>query len=337
MARVQSHLTGNVCTFAQHGALAATGTDPSHFERWRYALQKKRDITLEILRDLPCPVPNGAFYVFPDVTRFLNKGESTEALATQILERTNVAVAPGEAFGGEGHIRICYAVEEERLIRGLERLAKVFRERKGAPHRMIGIIGFGRFGRLMTGYLAQDFSVIVFNRSDKSDEIVGLGAEPADLKEVCRQKVVILSVPISLMRETLKRIAPLLQPDAMVVDVCSVKVYPIDWMKEFLPPSVSLLGTHPMFGPDSAAESLRNRKIVLCRVRIHGEHYQEVKKYLIGKGLNVIEATPEEHDRQIAVSLALTHFIGRGLDEFGAEELPLTRRGINGCCIFWGW
>ena len=135
MARLQSHLTGNVCTFAQYGALAATNRDTSHFERWRKKLQKKRDITMEILKDLPCPTPNGAFYVFPDVTRFLKRGESTETLATEILKKTDVAVAPGEAFGGDGHIRICYAVEEELLIRGLKRLAQVFDKRRGALQR----------------------------------------------------------------------------------------------------------------------------------------------------------------------------------------------------------
>ncbi len=194
---------------------------------------------------------------------------------------------------------------------------------------MIGIIGFGRFGRLMAGYLARDFTVKIFNRSDKKEEIARIGAEPADLREVCRQKVVILSVPISRMRETLERIAPLLQPHATVIDVCSVKVYPIQWMKELLPPSVSLLGTHPMFGPDSAAESLQNRKIVLCRVRMAEDRYQNLKDYLTGKGLHVIEATPEEHDRQIAVSLALTHFVGRGLEEFGAQALPIDTEGYK--------
>jgi aspartate aminotransferase len=77
----------------------------------------------------------GAFYVFPDVSRYIRKSESTEALATKILERTNVAVAPGEAFGGDGHIRICYAVREEQLIQGLKRLTQVFNERRGAPQR----------------------------------------------------------------------------------------------------------------------------------------------------------------------------------------------------------
>ncbi len=194
---------------------------------------------------------------------------------------------------------------------------------------MIGIIGFGRFGQLMAGYLAKDFTVKVFNRSDKSAEIAKAGAVPASLAETCRQKVVILSVPISTMREMFKQIAPLLRPDAIVSDVCSVKRYPVEWMTAALPPSVSLLGTHPMFGPDSAAESLHDRKIVLCKVRINASRYETVKDYLTGKGLNVIEATPEEHDRQIAVSLSLTHFIGRALDEFGAPDLIIDTEGYK--------
>ncbi len=194
---------------------------------------------------------------------------------------------------------------------------------------MIGIIGFGRFGRLMAGYLAEDFTVKVFNRSDKSVEIAEAGAVPATLAETCGQKIVILSVPISNMREMLTQIAPLLQPDAIVADVCSVKVYPAEWMAAALPSSVSLLATHPMFGPDSAADSLHDRKIVLCNVRVRDTQYQKIKDYLIGKGLNVIDTTPEEHDRQIAVSLSLTHFIGRALDEFGAQELIIDTEGYK--------
>ena len=194
---------------------------------------------------------------------------------------------------------------------------------------MIGIIGFGRFGRLMTEYLAGDFTVEVFSRSDKSAEIAQTGAVSATLAEACGQKVVILSVPISAMREMLKQISPLLRPDAVVADVCSVKVYPVEWMEKLLPASVSILATHPMFGPDSAAESLLDRKIVLSKVRIDDDPYGKIKGYLSGKGLNVIEATPEAHDRQIAVSLSLTHFIGRALDEFGAPELMIDTEGYK--------
>ena len=194
---------------------------------------------------------------------------------------------------------------------------------------MIGILGFGRFGKLMAQYLARDFDVLVYNHSDNADAIIASGAKPASLEEVCRQKMIILSVPISVFRVTLETVAPLLNPDALVIDVCSVKEYPVRLMKDLLPEGVSILATHPMFGPDSAADALQGRKIVLCAERINDSVYQKIKSYLMSKGLVVIEATPEAHDRQIAVSLALTHFIGRSLAEFGATPLDVDTEGYQ--------
>ncbi len=194
---------------------------------------------------------------------------------------------------------------------------------------MIGIIGFGRFGKLMAAYLAKDFAVKIYNRSDKASEIREIGAVPADLADVCAQKVVILSVPISKMQEYLQNISPLLRKDAVVADVCSVKVYPLQWMKELLPETVSILASHPMFGPDSAADSLHDRKIVLCRERMDDARYEKIKSWMTAKGMIVIESTAEEHDRQIAVSLSLTHFIGRSLEEFGAKELIIDTEGYK--------
>ncbi len=194
---------------------------------------------------------------------------------------------------------------------------------------MIGIIGFGRFGKLMARYLAQDFEVFIYNRSDRAAEIREIGARPAELAEVCSQKVVILSVPISAMQDFLTEISPLLRKDAVVADVCSVKVYPVQWMRELLPETVSILATHPMFGPDSASESLHDRKIVLCPVRIDDSRYGKIKSWISAKGMIFIETTPEEHDRQIAVSLCLTHFIGRSLEEFGAKELIIDTEGYK--------
>jgi prephenate dehydrogenase len=82
-----------------------------------------------------------------------------------------------------------------------------------------------------------------------------------------------------------------------------------------------------MFGPDSAAESLKDRKVVLCKVRIDDDKHEEIKEYLDKKDLIVIETTPEEHDKEIAKSLLLTHFIGRGLIDFGAADLDIDTEG----------
>ena len=194
---------------------------------------------------------------------------------------------------------------------------------------MIGIIGFGRFGKLVSHYLARDLEVFVYNRSDKSSEITRTGAQAASLETVCRQDIVIPCVPISTFRENLKSIAPLLKSETLVIDVCSVKEYPVQWMLEELPDSVSILATHPMFGPDSAADSLQDRKICLCRVRVPEKQYNKIKNYLASKGLIVIEASAREHDEQIATSLSLTHLIGRTLSECGAVPMDIDTEGYK--------
>jgi prephenate dehydrogenase len=194
---------------------------------------------------------------------------------------------------------------------------------------MIGLIGFGRFGALTARYLARDFPVGVYSRSQSAAEIAVSGARAFSLEEVCRQPFVILCVPISAMPATLRRIAPLVSSGSVVIDVCSVKIYPLQWMRAYLPPDVFILGTHPMFGPDSAADSLTGRKLVLCQERMPDRRYQRVRRYLMAKQLEVIETTPEEHDRQIAVSLSLTHFIGRSLSAFGAGALKIDTEGYR--------
>jgi prephenate dehydrogenase len=121
----------------------------------------------------------------------------------------------------------------------------------------------------------------------------------------------------------------MLSAETLVADVCSVKTLPVRWMREALPGSVHVLATHPMFGPDSAASSLEGRKILLWNERVPPETYQKIRDYLAGRGLAVVEASPEEHDRQIALSLGLTHFIGRALCEIGAGPLEIDTEGYK--------
>jgi len=194
---------------------------------------------------------------------------------------------------------------------------------------MIGIIGYGRFGKLAARYLADDYDVLICSRRKLILDGDNKRIRTADMVDVCRQKIVVPAVPISVFRDTLKQMAPLLEPDSLVIDVCSVKVNPVKWMTELLPQTVPILATHPMFGPDSAANSLEGMKIALCKVRIADKLFAKIKSYLSSKGLTVIDTTPENHDRQIAVSLALTHFIGRSLSNFGAKELEIDTEGYK--------
>jgi aspartate aminotransferase len=123
--KLQSHVTGNVCTFAQYGALAALGMDTDDIAGWRLDLERKRDYAYSKISGLTdCVKPQGAFYLFPDVSRHLDNGMTSAGLAGRLLDQNGVAVVPGEEFGMPGHIRISYAVSEDKLVSGLERITE---------------------------------------------------------------------------------------------------------------------------------------------------------------------------------------------------------------------
>jgi aspartate aminotransferase len=124
--RLHSHLTGNVCTFAQYGALAALDMDEDLLARGRADLQQRRDLAFDRVRELfPCIRPQGAFYLFPDISGHLRKNEHSGDFAARILERAGVAVVPGEDFGLDGHVRICFAAPEEQLTEAFKRIREV--------------------------------------------------------------------------------------------------------------------------------------------------------------------------------------------------------------------
>lgn len=196
----------------------------------------------------------------------------------------------------------------------------------------VGIIGFGRLGKLITKYIAQDADVVVFEKfptdSTESD-IKSLGAAVGTLEEACDCPVVIPFVPISEFENTIKEMIPHLKEGTLVADVCSVKKHPIEVMEKNLPEGVQILGTHPMFGPDSAKDSLFGCKIVVCNVRMEDKLYADIVNYLNNHGLKVIEASADKHDEEISHSLLLTHFIGRTLMDLGTEKLAIDTKGYR--------
>ncbi len=123
MTAYQSHCSGNVCTFAQHGALAALDMDRELFEARKNELEQKRDMVFDgISKRFDCIRPSGAFYIFPSVEKYLARDETSVDFAADLLEKTGVAAVPGEAFGSPGYVRISYAVPEKLLVEGVKRI-----------------------------------------------------------------------------------------------------------------------------------------------------------------------------------------------------------------------
>ena len=114
----------SVPTFAQDAALAALNTDVTAM---REIYRSRRDYVLQRLTalGLSCPAPLGAFYVFPDISRF---GMPSNAFCTRMIREAGVAAVPGSCFGAEGYIRISYCYSMEELSEGLNRLERFIRQ-----------------------------------------------------------------------------------------------------------------------------------------------------------------------------------------------------------------
>ncbi|MDW4571713.1 pyridoxal phosphate-dependent aminotransferase [Microbacterium sp. M3] len=132
---LQSHLCSNVNNIAQRAALAALTGPQSEVEQMRLAFdRRRRTIVTELSKidGVTVPTPLGAFYAYPDVRGLLGRDwagktpTTTLELADLILEEAEVAVVPGEAFGPSGYLRLSYALGDEALLEGVQRLQRLF-------------------------------------------------------------------------------------------------------------------------------------------------------------------------------------------------------------------
>ena len=130
-AKIQGQYTSGPCTIAQKAAVAALNNTNSCQEKMLQAFRNRRDLVLSKLAEIPgikANVPNGAFYVFPDISHYLGRKYKDDFIFTAkdltmyLLEEAHVAVVPGGAFGSPNNIRFSYATSEENLEKALERI-----------------------------------------------------------------------------------------------------------------------------------------------------------------------------------------------------------------------
>ena len=134
-ANLQSHLSSNVSNISQRAAIAALNGPQDAVEEMRRAFdRRRRTIVAELSKidGMTVPVPQGAFYVYPDVSGLLGRewGGVTPTtsleLADLILDQAEVAAVPGEAFGPSGYLRLSYALGDAPLLEGVQRLQRLF-------------------------------------------------------------------------------------------------------------------------------------------------------------------------------------------------------------------
>ena len=132
MGKLQGHSTSNICSIAQKAALAALTGSWEPVEEIRAVFARRRDLAMDLVSEWPdvaCPRPDGAFYIFPDVSAcYTNDCPDSTTLCTRILEEAGVALVPGAAFGDDRCVRVSYAVNEETLIRAMEKTARILKK-----------------------------------------------------------------------------------------------------------------------------------------------------------------------------------------------------------------
>ena len=177
--------------------------------------------------------------------------------------------------------------------------------------KTVGIIGYGRFGLLLESLIKKirpSIDLKIYSRNIISDS-----KRFFSFNSTVRSDLVIPAVPIHSFENVIKKISKKVKPGSIVMDVCSVKTHPIKIMEKYLPLAVTIIASHPLFGPKTV-QILNNRlsglSIVMQFVRGDKNKYEDVKKIFKDFDLKIIEMDATSHDKYVAKSQFPAHIIG---------------------------
>ncbi len=139
MSRIQSHSTSNACSISQIASVEALSGPQYEIAKMRAEFQRRRNYILQKLSLIPevsCQKPDGAFYVFPNVSSYYEKEyegvliRNSYGMAYYLLKHAGIAIVPGDAFGADKYIRISYATSMKNIENAMERMIEAFRKLK---------------------------------------------------------------------------------------------------------------------------------------------------------------------------------------------------------------
>jgi prephenate dehydrogenase len=189
----------------------------------------------------------------------------------------------------------------------------------------VGIIGYGRFGKVLATILQKGFSINIYDvkPSNSLDNISFV-----TLDEVLNERVIFIAVPIHNFENLLKKISKAIKINRTIIDVCSVKIHTAKVMLKYLPSGVGILSSHPMFGPDSILTN-EKLKMMMHRTRDCHNQYSFWEKYFKDQNIEILNMSPEKHDKLAARTQGITHFLGRSLKKFGISKTNIDTQGFR--------
>lgn len=177
--------------------------------------------------------------------------------------------------------------------------------------KTLSVIGVGAFGEFILKHITPYFETSIYDEfRDLTDVADIYNVKVCNLDEVVKSDILIISVPVRSIQSVANQIKNKLKAGQLIMDVASVKCFPTECLVKTLPSYVDIVGLHPLFGPQSGKISIHGQNIAVVNVR--GHKIAKVSSFLSDRlGLNVIECSAEEHDRQMAYVQGLTHMIAK--------------------------
>lgn len=183
--------------------------------------------------------------------------------------------------------------------------------------RSVGIVGYGHFGKLVHALVARfapEVQVKVSSSRATPDGVLFFS-----LADVAKCDAVVVCVPIHAFESTVEQLLPLIGWQTILVDIATVKLHTVEVLQR-LAPAHRWIATHPMFGPESFAKQGNDPaglRIVIAKHTVPDTEYKDLKKLFAGIGFVLVEKTADEHDRQLAETLFLTHYVGQVINRAG--------------------
>lgn len=187
----------------------------------------------------------------------------------------------------------------------------------------LGIIGYGSFGRLVHMLLsrfAPHMVVRVHSSRHRPD-----GKTFYALADAAASDAVILAVPIHAFETVLRQVLPHMRLDTVIVDIATVKVHTVALLRR-LARGRRWIATHPMWGPESYMKrggDVSGLRIVVCEHTLPRAVIARTKRALQGVGFDIVEMTARRHDKHLAETLFLTHFIGQIVHRAGFDRTAI--------------
>lgn len=184
----------------------------------------------------------------------------------------------------------------------------------------VGIIGFGQFGSFLTEFIPANSKIWAYDpHPSQPDSRVQF----VSFEECCRSDIILLAIPLAAYPVFLDKLAGLIKPQQLVIDICSVKTKPQQLIDNALKKHPNLLMTHPLFGRQSYKKPGVQSKLIVTEQR--GSLAGEVLAYLTDHfAIDISEMSAEEHDKMMATIHAVTFCIARGLANLQIPEVKFT-------------